>query len=53
MYRFSLLIFLLGFTQLTFGQENPSIEKQYTKAIQKLVKNKKIQKAFDLQWNAI
>ena len=47
MYRFSLLIFLLGFTQLTFGQENPSIEKQYTKAIQKLVKNKKIQKAFD------
>jgi len=47
MYRFSLLILLFSFNQLSFCQEAPIIEKQYIKAIQKLAKNKKIQKAFE------
>ena len=47
MHRFSLLLLLLSCNQLSFCQEAPVIEKQYIKAIQKLAKNKKIQKAFE------
>ena len=46
-YKFPLFLILLSFTQLTLGQEIPTIEKQYIKAIEKLAKNKKVQKAFD------
>jgi tripeptide aminopeptidase len=47
MHRFSLLLLLLSCNQLSFCQEAPVIEKQYIKATQKLVKNKKVQKAFE------
>lgn len=46
-YKFLLFLILLSFTQLTSGQETPTIEKQYIKAIEKLAKNKKVQKAFE------
>ena len=37
-YKFPLFLILLSFTQLTLGQETPTIEKQYIKAIEKLAK---------------
>ena len=46
-YKFPLFIILIGFTQLILGQEPPTTEKKYIRAIDKLVKNKKIQKAFE------
>ena len=46
-FRISLFILLLTTLQLTFGQNTPAIDKLYSKAIQKLTKNKKIQKAFE------
>lgn len=46
-YKFPLFLILLSFIQLTLGQETPTIEKQYIKSIEKLAKNKKVQKAFE------
>lgn len=46
-FRISLFILLLTTLQLTLGQNTPAIDKLYSKAIQKLTKNKKIQKAFE------
>lgn len=46
-YKLPLFLILLSFSHMTFGQEAPTIEKQYIKAIEKLAKNKKIQKAFE------
>ena len=47
-YKLPLFLILLSFSHMTFGQEAPTIEKQYIKAIEKLAKNKKIQRHLNI-----